>query len=684
MAITDSQLNLTPVEDGSKIPLKGTKQHQDLLRKVETDFSSARSTRLQFEQQWYLNIAFYFGKHYVQWSSSQGQTARLFVPKAPPWRVRLTVNQVRKYIRKEHAKATQEQPTGFVLPASSDDDDLMSARAGDAIIEHLWREMKARKELKRAAFWASLCGTSFIKDWYKEVKVNEEQSRPAVSAISPFHIWVPNIAEEELENQEVVFQGMSKDRSWVKNTYNKELPSDGSYGEGMLEDKFLQAMGIIEKPKQAIYVKEAWYKPGSYFKDGATVVWAGDEILHFEDGYPYSHNEFPFSKIDHIPTGRFYGESIITDLIPIQKEYNRTRSQIIEAKNRTAKPQLAATQGSIDANKITSEPGLIVFYKPGYQAPTPIPLQGLPNYVLEELNRDIADMDDISSQHEVSRGQAPPGVEAATAISYLQEQDDSVLSNLVGSIEDACEKIGRHSLWYVNHYWDVEHKIKVVGYDRQFEVFQFSKANLNGNTDYVVQSGSGTPRSQAAKQAFIMSLMESGYIPPALGLKYLEMSETGRLYEEMHIDARQAQRENVKMSLWVQPAPVEPQLSEEEQLMIEAGLMEPPAPPQQDPNEMGIPPVNTWDNHIAHIMEHDQYRKRQEFEQLPPENKMLFEQHVQTHKLMMMVNVGMVPANDPATQINAAAYQIMNGLPVGGAVAAEESQPEQEQQQQMA
>jgi hypothetical protein len=155
---------------------------------------------------------------------------------------------------------------------------------------------------------------------------------------------------------------------------------------------------------------------------------------------PTSTVNFHSRKLEHIESGKFYGTSIIEDLLPVQKEYNRTRSQIIENKNRMAKIQLMAPRGSIEVQKVTSEPGQVILYTPGYAPPQPIPLQNLPAYVLQEVQQLQQDMDDISGQHEVSRGQNPAQVTAATALSYLQEQDDTKLSGTIESLESAVEK----------------------------------------------------------------------------------------------------------------------------------------------------------------------------------------------------------------------------------------------------
>jgi hypothetical protein len=587
--------------------IQGTASNKKLLDYANELFRKDKEYRQQFENQWYMNLAFYFGKHYLQWIASQGMVARMYEPPAPPWRVRLVANKVRSFLRKEQAKLTKQMPMGFVIPASSDDEDILAAQAGDNLSEFFWREQDLMKHVRRAVFWMSLVGTGFLKDGYDENARFDAVQRGDVfiDRVTPFHVFVPDIQEEELENQPHMIHAAAKNPDYVERVYGKKVQPDSS-GTDMVEDKFLSSLGIKQSSsKTQIYIKEMWLKPCKMMKNGGVVIFTQDQLIHVVDGWPYNHGQYPLTKMDLMPTGRFYSESSMVDLIPLQKDYNRTRSQLIEAKNRMAKPQLLAPRGSVDPNKITSEPGLVIQYTPGFQPPVPLQLAQMPQYVLEELNRTYSDMEDISSQHAISRGGTPAGVHAATAISYLQEQDDSVLAYSISSIEAGVERITRHWLSYVTQFWDAQRQVQVSGENGSYEMFQLDKNSLNGNTNYVVQAGSATPRSLAAKQAFIMELFKMGLVPPDKALRYLEMSETGKMYEEMQVNARQAQRENAKMS-------------------------------QGDPNIT----VNTWDDHPSHIIEHDNYRKRQSYEMLPPEIQQVFEEHVKHHKAFILTHKG--------------------------------------------
>jgi hypothetical protein len=348
-------------------------------------------------------------------------------------------------------------------------------------------------------------------------------------------------------------------------------------------------------------------------------------------------------------TGKFYTASIIEDLIPLQKELNRSRSQLIEAKNRMSKPQLVAEKGSVNPEQITSEPGLVIEYKLGFSPPQPLPLQGLPSYVTEEIDRLYTDISDLSGQHEVSNGSTPPGVTAATAISFLQEQDESLIATSYTSIEEGIEKIAAQSLDYVKMYWDEERTVRVVGLEGSFDVLTFKGADLRNNNDIRVESGSALPTSRAAKQAFIMDLMKMGFIDPNDGLEIMEVGGLQSIYERIQVDKRQAQRENLKMRVVTEEdiqsanqtwAMGNPELQKDQ----DSGLMlDPPL----------VVPTNTYDNHQVHIQIHNNYRKSQAFERADPVTQMLFEQHVREHEESMagqMVHplTGMDPSNPNA------------------------------------
>lgn len=649
--------------------MNGSKQ-EDFFNKVITWTKSAhmrcRTIRQQIERQWYINLAFYTGRQNVavipiSSASSAATGVRLYIPPAPYYRARPVINRIRPVIRTELAKLTAQKPSATIVPASSEDKDLAAAQVGEQIWDTVYREKKIKSTFRRSILWTLTTGNGFMKTYWDPKKL-DAAGNPGdfcYEMVTPFHLFFPDMLVEDIEDQPYIIHIQTKSPEWVRLNYPgiKAQPNVMEAND-VLNDSFLQLVGAGDFRKNAILCYEVWAKPGQieFLPQGGMFTIIGDQVVQFMEGNPYLHKQYPFVKFPHIPNGRFYADSIITDLVPVQREYNRSRGQVIENKNKMAHLQLLAAEGSIDASRITTEPGQVIQYKLGFPPPEPMPLQNLPPYVMEEIERLLLDFEDISGQHQVSKGQVPPGVTAATAISFLQEQDESMLSVTFDAIEEAFEKIGYQTLCYVKQYWQSPRIVRAVGRDQQFNVRSFAGADLRDNTDIRIEAGSSLPTSKSAKQALLMDLMSQGFIPPEKGLELMEVGGVQRLYEEIQTDSAQATRENMRMS-----AATEQMIDEYYNTFV---AKDPLGQPMTDPNtgtpqlvdpNSGEPladpmtgepmppplivPVNSYDNHEIHIQVHNNFRKSQEFEELPQPTKDLFEEHVNQH----MMSLGMPP-----------------------------------------
>lgn len=635
------------VEAPQPVQKLSPKDAQLFAQIVNSEYSKMKSARNMVERQWYMNMSFYYGKQNVIYQSSRGIGGRLYVPPAPPWRVRLVINKIRPIIRREIAKLTSQKPSASVIPSSSEDADLFAAQAGEQIWESMYYGKDLKATIKEAVWWMLVCGDGYIKTFWDNNAVDNPtpdlsyQGDIKFASETPFHVQIPDLRAIKIEDQPYLIHSSTRTPQWLQQHYKKtldgeEVKPNAKGANEILNDAFLNLVGGSSQDNDSVLIHEMHIKPGGHpkFPNGGLITITGDQVIQFTETFPYMHGEFCFTKFSHIPSGKYYSTSVVEDLIPIQREYNRTRSQIVEAKNRMAKPQLSAQMGSIDVSKMTTEPGQVILYKAGFQPPQPIPLQPLPSYVLNEIQQLTMDFDDISGQHEVGRGSVPAGVTAATAISYLQEQDDSMLSAEVDSIESGMEKVARHTLSLVGEYWDIEHIVKITGVDGSWDSAMFKGSDLRGNTDIRIEAGSALPTSKAAKQALITDWMKLGFIDPEKGMEVLEMGGITQLYEAVQIDQAQARRENLKMQnvddaliqqmLMPPTDPATGQPMAPEQYMVDPATGKPQIP---DP----VIPVNSFDNHAIHIDVHNRFRKSQAYESLDPMKQLLFEIHVQKH-----------------------------------------------------
>lgn len=636
MTYPDNPTGLKSVGFFTEKGRKADKQREILAAIGLQWFNQCQSERVKQERQWYLNLSFFYGNQHVQFRQLQGAGPfDLYTPKAPYYRVRMVINQIRRAVRKEISRLTAQKPNAFVVPSSTEDADVFAAQAGEQIWDSLWRRLKFNRTLREAVFWQTVCGNGFVKSYWDAKKIDVSSGAEGdicIHNVTPFHIFVPDLMTTEIEDQPYLIHARVEHNSKIKQLFGIDVISNklDSVDEGLQN-----VMGVnrINTKKEQSIILEIWVKPGYLpeMPNGGMFTIAADQLVQGFDQWPYEHGQYPFSKLDAMPTGKFYTTSVVEDLLPLQRELNRTRGQLIEAKNRMSKPQLLAVKGSVDPRKITTEPGQVIEYSIGFDPPQPLPLQNLPSYVTEEINRLYTDIADITGQHEVSNGSTPPGVTAATAISFLQEQDESLIASHYTSIEETVEKVAAQSLNYVKMFWDEARSVKIVGLEGTFDVQTFKGADLRGNTDIRVESGSALPTSRAAKQAFILDLMKMGFIPPEEGLEIMEVGGLNRIYEKIQVDKRQAQRENLKMRVVteedMQMHMMEFQMNNPQATKdVDSGLnLEPPP----------IVPVHTYDNHQIHIEVHNMYRKSQAFETASPVTKALFEQHVRDHEEAM-------------------------------------------------
>lgn len=699
-----------PIPPGLIQKPRDKKISKDVENKIiawaDEQYNQLRNIRSRVELQWYLNLAFYFGKQYAVKARLAQSGTKLMVPHAPPWRTRLIINRIRPIIRTELSKLTSQKPNVTVTPASSEDRDIFAAQAAEQLWEAIYRDYRLKPTIRKAVWWTCVTGCGYIKTyWDSNVPMGmipdvsqQKPSEPLIPSstqqmsygqsqltqttdsnqpqgdfcflpITPFHIFVPNLREEELEEQPYCMEVQARSSEWVKWKYPQlgDVEPDTAAASEILSESFLNMMtGEAASKKDCIVVKEIYIKPGmmpSVMPDGGVITTVGNRVAQYYEGMPYEHGKYPYAKIDHIPSGKYYSDSTIIDLIPLQKELNRTRSQIVENKNRMAKMQLLAAKGSVDPKLITSEPGLVIQYTPGFDPPRPLELNPLPAYVTQELDRILQDFNDISGQHEVSKGQAPPGVTAATAISYLQEQDESMLSHTYDSVEEAIEKIAFMTLALAKQYWTVPKEVKITSADGTFDVLSFNASDLKSSADIKVESGSSLPTSKAARISMIMDMMKMGFINPNDGLEVLDMGGLNKITDKIKVDKRQAQRENLKMAVVTQDQINQYNMLQMQQAGVAqdptTGQMGPANPKFVDPNT-GQPiqpppiiPVNTWDNHAIHIETHNNYRKSQAFEELSDVNRQLFEAHVQDHIAALQTEyMQMVPKGPGQSNFN--------------------------------
>lgn len=640
-----------------------SKEANKLASWVKSEYTRAKQARTQRQLQWYTNMAYFYGQQWVEQTGNNYPAdlqGKLVLPKKPYYSQRKVINRTRAFVRSELAQFLSAVPNAVAVPATAEDEDVRSAYAAEQAWSSISETQKLRYHYSRAMWWTVVTGTGFIKTWWDQEardKVSGQQGAIRYGAVTPFHLFVPDLREQDIDDQPFVINAYIKPVSWCYQYFGEALagrdlqPSVASANQ-IIEEGYLNLGNVNSTAPDSVVVYETWMKPGAHklMPNGGVIVSIDDLVVSiFRDGFPYHHGQYPFTKFEHIPTSTFYGDSPLVDLNPLQREFNTLRSQISDAGNRMAKPQLVAQKGSIVPSKITNEPGLVIEYKAGFAAPQPLQLSPLPQYYVEQQDRVLRDIEDIGGQHDVSRGTAPAGVTAGTAISFLQEADNSYRTPQFQNIEDGYSRIAQQTIENFVQFVDIKRKIKTVGADGSFDTMLLSGADLKNGTDIRIQRGSSVGVSKAAQDARIMDMFGMGLIDQPLALRLLEVGGAQKILDILQVAERKAQRENIKMKM----LPPQDLMMMQQQYDAEVQMMQTQDPMAPVPSMNPVVSVDDFDIHEKHLEVHNTFRMSQEFESLPDVVKKQFELHVSQHEMYLQqqqMNMMLQAAQQAQTQ----------------------------------
>lgn len=651
------------------LPVSKLKDAESLYEKVKT----LKNDRWQYDKTWMVNIAFYKGKQYSFFNDRTRQIETLPVEDGdkPRYRVRLISNQVMPGVQSLLAKLTKTKPVMVATPGSGSDQDRKASQMAQSLLEHWWTDLGLDDKLEEALLWSLICGQGYWKiSWDplagKQMRflldpMGQPITDPSlgdvfrsklmqygvtpmeqavymgdvkVEVLSPFNVYHDPSPSTYTECN-YVFCEHHLEPDEVKARYGKMVEPDAVAAD---MDAMLPVANhpTASKPTLAT-IYTGYFRPSAIAPNGRVVVFSRDEILS-DEPWPYPFDTLPIIKFPGVRVpGQILDSSVTEQAIPIQKELNRTLSQIVTYKNLGIRPRYWAPSGALGGLKITDEPGVLYEYNPvGGMKPEAEQMPGLQPYVFQLLQDIQMRLRDAFYLTEVTEGTVPPNVEAGIAIDLLQEMATDRLAPTIKLLETSLAHAGQLLLCLAQQYYTEPRQMKIAGSGGSIQVKRFSQADINANLSVVVEAGSALPRTRAGRQARIERYVEMGLIRPDQAYKYLDLADLKGLASKFKIDEDKAYREHDKL---LRGEPLNPEAIQDALMALQQGVNpESGQPLTGDPQEImdalrraGLQP-GPVDNHEVEMDIHAEFIKSIEFEALPPDVKRDFYIHAELHQ----------------------------------------------------
>lgn len=375
------------------------------------------------------------------------------------------------------------------------------------------------------------------------------------------------IREKYELNRAYITQNFSTSMQMPEITYDPDNVNESSIPKTMVFECYLKPKDVEEFAEKT--GEETIYTVKKKYPNGRYVCIANGMILHDGD-LPYEDGLIPFSKYcNYVDPRQFWGISEVEQLASPQIMLNKILSYTIDVLLYTSNPiWIVDNTADIETDNLNNIPGSVVEKSPGSEVRRENGPALNPGF-MQVLDRIIGWFNDLAGTSDFSRGEAPGGVTAASAIEQLISASRTRIRQRMRNLDCYLKTAGRQWMNRVlEHYTaprvyrmtakdgtpyfmkvhidDVEveqdgmmmkkKRATVHTYDEQGET-QVQQLILSGELDIKVQAGSDLPFEAADKERKALALFDRQIIDAEEVLTQLQYPNKEKLL--MRLNERQ-------------------------------------------------------------------------------------------------------------------------------------------------
>jgi hypothetical protein len=387
------------------------------------------------------------------------------------------------------------------------------------------------------------------------------------------HLIKADVSSDKLyrDKYEMTRQFLTENQSLTQQmpelTYDADSVNDYSIKKTMLFECFLKPDDIVEHSEMS-ESGEKVYKLSKKYPKGRYVCIANGMILH--DGeLPYDDVLIPFHKyVNYLDPRKFWGISEVEQLASPQIILNKILSYTIDVLLYTSNPiWIVDHSADVDTDNLNNIPGSIIEKSPGAEVRRENGPPLNPGFT-QILDRIINWFNDVSGSSDFSRGEAPGGVTAASAIEQLISASRTRIRQRMRNLDCYLKDAGRQWLNRVLQYYtaprvyrltnqdgsqyfmkfhiddvETEYGIKkratIIKHDESGAEIGTSQLILSGELDLRVQSGSDLPFEASDKERKALALFDRQIIDADEVLEQLQYPNKDKILQRLA--ERQAQ-----------------------------------------------------------------------------------------------------------------------------------------------
>jgi hypothetical protein len=625
-----------------------------------------KKSRSRLEILWKLGIAFYRGRQYTYYSTSLRRIQQLPTDDTKPrGRTRIVSNQIKPNCNKLVAKLTKNKAQFTATSGNGDPKSMKAARCAESLGDYWWTALDLQRKLRQSLTWARVTGQGYwfiswneyageafsyvcnpdgemvpphqVPDYHAALKEHGLDPQGSVETaytgdidvmpVSSVNVWLDNTSEQ-FEDCRYVGIDFHLDPQEIKTRWGDTCTADSVLTDA---DLGAQTNDLDSQKKTVCVVSGLFIRPCPSVPAGRVVYFRKGKVLEdtakSDKPWPFPFKHCPLVKFGATPIPNSpYDSGEVEDAIPLNKELNKTISQILTHRDLTISPKWKIPRNSVQAFNAADE---AIHYTPVNGAsPEMIQHADLPPYMAEIL-RDIdgrikncfglGDTNTNLASHQ--------GLESGIALDLAQEESDEVLAPIVLDNELSIGKALQMCLDFAQERYSVERLLEIIGDNGMPQVQAFKSTT---GLSIKCEASSSMPRTRAGRMATVIQLKSMNMIEEGEEYKYLDMPDLKGWKREKALDADMADREHAKI---LSGQPLNPIALQEAQGAVKQNMNPLTGKPFVDQAEVQgfllqamVAPTD-YENWQAHYNFHTAYMKTVEYEALPVQVQHEFQQH---------------------------------------------------------
>lgn len=609
----------------------------DIVGYINKALEERRGDRMVFELQWTLNGNFLAGHQNCEMDVNLRRIT-------DEENVELRDRERRVYNRIAPIMETRQAHLGSVTydmvinPRTYESDDYAKAAVSTKLLSYCKQNTDFAHKMRRVIAWAELTGTAYTMSWWDaergeviafEEKVADDgitvEERPIRAGdldfgiISSYEVFPASLTVEDIADQHDIIIEQVRDVGAVYDLYGLKLEGErvesyvltpiakGTTGHGQNNVTLGMEKETIENAVRVVTYLE---NPSRDYPKGRIAIVIRDKLVFYGD-LPGGVMPLVAIKAKAV-SGQFYGKSVIQDLIPLQRAYNKVRNKKQDFIDTIANNPIVMDNGAVDNMEDLEmygiESGSVIMVHPGLNGPQILEYPAPPAIVESEQQGLEAQMEYTAGVSQMMvYGNTPTGVTSGTAIENLQQIDNTRMSLTADNIRDGVVQMAKIWLKLYKSYAAGYRVLRITGNEESGSVAVWTREDINSyDVEYTAENELRNSADQK-KQDFLAAY-QSGLFTDANGVNGQEVKRVGR---ELFLKGN---TETLSMD------ELQQKYARRENTYLSAGV---------------VPKRGRYDNDEIHLDEHIRYaisREYQIFAEKMPEYAAMFDQHIAEHQ----------------------------------------------------